>query len=189
MGESKTFAMFLLHVSMLWCFLFYLILLSLSPTQPNYTIVSFHISTHPNHINTTTSRVNHGGHNVRLSFALEIQNPNQQYGVHHTNTLLKFYYGEYTLGEITVHRFHQKRGRTSQKLIHHVRAHARTKLLKAAMSNSTVELKVSLVTRIRYELWGWTINHHQLTLQGQLPIGSDGKISGKKKIKLYPREI
>ncbi|KAK9936123.1 hypothetical protein M0R45_012984 [Rubus argutus] len=87
-----------------------------------------------------------------------------------------------TVGENTMAAFHQGRRRTLRVVDHVevVNQHLRMAICVSIL-NGTAELKVALRTRIQYGTWGIKSNHHGVHLQAALPIGADGKISGKKK--------
>lgn len=175
MCNPKSFTLGVLQIVGLTGILVLVLWLSLRPKQPAYTIMEFSVPTSP---------VIQGGDNRTASFELEIQNPNQNSGIHFDDTLLTFFYGEDTLGQKTIPSFYQKKDSSSQ-IFDHVDADSRVwKKLVRVISNATAELKVAVATRIRYRTWGLTSKHKRINLHGKLPIGSDGKISGKKKKKI-----
>lgn len=181
MCDTKRFSLWVLQIVGLLGLLVFLLWLSLCPKQPTYTIINFSLPTSP---------VNQGGDNSTISFELEIRNPNKDSSIYYGDTLLTFFYGEDTLGQKTIPSFHQKKDSTTQ-MFDHVDAdpHVRKKLL-GVISKATAELKVAVVTKIRYRMWGRKSKHHGINLHGRLPIGSDGKISGKKKkIRLRHKSI
>ena len=183
MCQPKSFTLWILQIVALLGLLVFFVWLSLLPIPPTYTIVQFSVPT-PNNSN-TTSTVNQGGQNGTALFELDIDNRNKDSGIYYDDTLLTIYYGQDTLGQKTISSFYQKKGKSTQIFDHmNVDAHVWKKLINI-ISNSTAELKVSVVTKIRYRSW-WTSKHQGINLHGKLPIGSDGNISGKKKkIKLH----
>ncbi|THG06652.1 protein NDR1-like [Camellia sinensis] len=179
MCETRSFTFWLFQVVVLFGLLIFFLWLSLHPRQPTYTIVQFSIP-NPNNTN-TNSTANEDSQSGTVLFELEIENPNQDSNIYHDDTFLTFYYSEEALGQKTISSFHQKKGTTSQ-IFDHVNTDAQVwKKLLNAVWNATAELKVTVVSKIRYRMWGLTSKHHGINLQGNLPIGSDGKISGKKK--------
>ncbi|KAK3035095.1 hypothetical protein RJ639_032597 [Escallonia herrerae] len=131
-----------------------------------------------------TTGVNQG-QNGTLSFNLEIQNPNKDSSIYYEDILLTLFYNEDNVGQKTILRFHQGKDRTTQ-IVDQMDASARVhNMLPINMSNKTAELKAGLATRIQYQTWGVKSQHHRMNMQGLVKIGSDGKISGKKKIKLH----
>ncbi|KAK9267891.1 hypothetical protein L1049_010328 [Liquidambar formosana] len=178
MCDSKNFYVWLLQVFALLGLLAFLLWLTLRPKNPTYTIVDFSAPT-SNQSNNTSSE------NGAISYVLEIQNPNKDSGIYYNDILLTFYYGQDSVGEKTIPSFYQGKHKTRQ-LSDHFDANARVwKALRSTILNATAELKVGLVTKIRYKMWGRKSKRHGMNLQGQIRIGSDGKISGKnKKIKL-----
>ncbi|KAH7858651.1 hypothetical protein Vadar_026282 [Vaccinium darrowii] len=181
--ESKTLTKWLLYVATLWGFLIYFIWYCVNPKQPTYTIQEFYFL-RPNPGNYTPT-----SNSTRLfSFKLEIKNPNKQAGIYHDETSLKFGFGKWILGEETIPSFYQKKGGSTRQMEGYVNnANKRLrKKIDRTISNSTVELKVALVTKIRYQTFGWETYHRGVNLDGCIRIGSDGKILGnKKKITLH----
>ncbi|XP_059643215.1 protein NDR1-like [Cornus florida] len=177
MCESKKYTLcFLSAVITIGVLLLILVLcLTLISSPPTYTIVGFSVPVSSGNDN----------QNGTFTFYLEIKNPNKALNVYHDDILLTFYYDQYILGEKTLPSFRQKSGGTS-RFREKVDANAGTwmELLNSiAISNKTAELKVSLVGGARYKIRG-RMRKGQQNLQGRVPIGSDGNISGGKKIKL-----
>ncbi|KAK4858094.1 hypothetical protein QYF36_010968 [Acer negundo] len=52
------------------------------------------------------------------------------------------------------------------------------KALRNAILNATAEVKVGVVTGMRYKTWGIKSKHHGMHLQGTGKIGKDGKLLG-----------
>ncbi|KAK6797676.1 hypothetical protein RDI58_005378 [Solanum bulbocastanum] len=55
-------------------------------------------------------------------------------------------------------------------------------LLKSIADKSTATLQVDVATRIKYRMLGIKIKHHSLKFSGRFSVGSDGNISGKRKL-------
>ncbi|PSS10342.1 hypothetical protein CEY00_Acc17435 [Actinidia chinensis var. chinensis] len=177
MCETKSFTLWLLQIVLLLGFIVFFLWLSMRPRQPTYTIVQFSLPTSP---------VGHGTQNGTASFELEVENPNKDSGIYYDDTWLTFYYGKETLGQKTILSSYQKKDSRNQ-IFDHLNVDSRVwKKLIGAISNATAELKVAVLTKIRYRMWGHTSKHQGINLHGKIPIGSDGKIAGKKKkIKLH----
>lgn len=155
-------------------FLALLLWLCLIPKPPRYTIVDFTIPMSDLDID--------GGKKGSMVYGLEIKNSNKESSIFYDDILLTFYYGQDTVGENTMPAFHQGRRRTL-RVVDHVEVanqHLWTAIYVSIL-NGTAELKVALRTRIQYGTWGIKSKHHGVHLQAALPIGADGKISGKKK--------
>ncbi|KAG7962793.1 hypothetical protein I3843_09G084500, partial [Carya illinoinensis] len=151
--------------------------LILRPRSPKYTIVDFSIP---------QSSLVKDGQNGTILYNLEIENPNEDSSIYYDDILFAFYFGQDTVGERTIPSFHQGIGKTRQ-VMDRVDVNPRVwKSLLSAISNATADVKVGLSTKFRYKTLGKKSKHHKLELEGQLKVGSDGKISGKKKkIKLH----
>ncbi|CAK9146808.1 unnamed protein product [Ilex paraguariensis] len=174
MCETKNFLLWLLQFVALLGLLAFILWLTLRPKDPSYTIVDFSVPVPDN----GSGQDNQNG---SLSYTLEIVNPNRDSDINYNDIFLLFYYNQDTIGEKTITHFHQGKDKTTQ-IMDHVNANARVwKALVNAISNKTGDLKVGLMTKIRYRTWGIKSKHHGMNLQGRVPIGSDGKISGKKK--------
>ncbi|XP_062162976.1 protein NDR1-like [Alnus glutinosa] len=180
MCETKNLYLWLLQVVALLGILAICLWLILRPRPPQCTIVDFSIP--------QSSLVNKEGQNGTILYNLEIENTNTDSRIYYDDIFLTFYFGEDTVGEKRIPSFHQGTGRTRQ-VIDYVDGNPRVwkSLLNALKSNAKAELKVGLLTRIRYKTWGKKSKHHKLELQGPLPVGSDGKILGKKKKKIKLR--
>ncbi|XP_062013405.1 uncharacterized protein LOC133729839 [Rosa rugosa] len=141
--------------------------------SPSYTIVDITIP---------KSSLENGGQNGYIVYALEIKNCNTYYSIYYDTSLLTFNYGQDKVAEKTIPPFHQGTGRSRRRtVIDYMDANPKVwRAVRNSISNATAELKVTLLTRIRYNTWG-SKRHHVLDLQGLLPIGKDGKLSGKKK--------
>ncbi|XP_057497726.1 protein NDR1-like [Actinidia eriantha] len=184
MSETKRFTLWLLLIVLLLGFIVFFVWLSMRPRPPTYTIVQFSLPT-PDYGN-SASPVDQGAQNGMVSFELEVENPNKDSGIYYDDTGLTFYYGQETLGQKTILSSYQKKNSRNQ-IIDHLNIDSRVwNKLIGAISNATAELKVAVLTKIRYRMWGHTSKHQGINLHGKIPIGSDGKISGKKKkIKLH----
>lgn len=180
MCQTKSFPLWLLQILVVLGLILFFLWLSLHPKQPTYAIVRFSVPTTENG-NTTCQVKQGGGKNGTISFGLEIRNPNPHSVIYYSDTLLTFYYGKDIVGQKTITSFDQ-RGEKKKQMFN-VNAEARVwKKLVSAISNAPAEVMVTVVTRIRNRMWGHLSKHEEIYLQGKIPIGMDGKISGKKKM-------
>ncbi|XP_057963258.1 protein NDR1-like [Malania oleifera] len=179
MCELKSFHLWLLQVLALLGILAFLLWFIMRPKNPTYTVVDFTI---PTSNTTIVSVIDQGNQNSIISYSLDIENPNKDASIYYDDIILTFLFGQDTVGERTIPSFHQGKGSTH----HHVdgfNTNPRVwKALLNAVSNATAELKVGLVTKFRYRMLGHKSKHHEVNVQAPLPIGPDGKISGKKKL-------
>ncbi|XP_009340928.2 protein NDR1 [Pyrus x bretschneideri] len=172
MCETKNFYCWALQFLALLGLLALCLWLALRPKDPVYTIVD---------INIPKSDLEDGANNGSILYALQIENRNKDSSIFYDETVLTFLYGSDSVGEKHIPAFHQGRGKTRQ-VIDYVDVNARVwKTIRKSLLNATAELKVALLSRVRYKTWGVKSKHHGLDLQGKLSIGSDGKIFGKKK--------
>ncbi|BFG27539.1 hypothetical protein CerSpe_138130 [Prunus speciosa] len=172
MCETKNFYLWVLQFFGLLGLLALVLWLALRPESPEYTIVDITIP---------KSDIDNGGQNGSILYVLEIKNSNKDSSIYYDDTILRFYYGSDTVGEKTIPSFHQGRAKT-REVTDSVDVNPRVwKAIRNSISNATAELKVALLTRLRYRTWGVKSKHRGLHLQGKLLVGSDGKIFGKKK--------
>ncbi|KAB2637534.1 protein NDR1-like [Pyrus ussuriensis x Pyrus communis] len=172
MCEAKTFNCWAMQFLAFLGLLALCLWVALRPKDPEYTIVDITIP---------ESDLGGGGHNGSLTYGLQIKNPNKDSSIYYDEAVLTFLYGSDSVGEKHIPAFRQGKGKTRQ-LIDFVDVNPRVwKTFRNSILNATAELKVALLTRVQYKTWGVRSKHHGLDLHGKLPIGSDGKISGKKK--------
>ncbi|KAL3742095.1 hypothetical protein ACJRO7_017559 [Eucalyptus globulus] len=173
-SDARSFYVWLLQIFSLLAILAFCIWLSLRPNQPSFTVVDLSVPTSNNIQNGSSS----------LTYELEIQNSNKDSGVYYDDILMTFFFGQDPVADDVISSFYQGKDKT-----HHVRQDAKAKNTQIwkgvarAVANATAQLKVSLATQVRYKTWGKKSKHHGMNLEGVVPIGSDGKISGKKKKK------
>lgn len=180
MCQTKSFPLCLLQILVVLGLVLFFLWLSLHPKQPTYAIVRFSVPTTEN--GNTTCQVNQGGgKNGTISFGLEIRNPNPHSVIYYSDTLLTFYYGKDIFGQKTIPSFDQRGEKTKQMFNENAEARVWKKLV-SAISNAPAEVMVTVETRIRNRMWGHLNKHEEIYLQGKIPIGMDGKISGKKKM-------
>lgn len=179
---GKTFIIWLFQVLGLLGLLAFFLWLGLRPKSPTYAIVEFSVPM--SNSSNATSLVDQGSQRGAVLFNLEIDNPNHDSGIYHDDILLTLYYEQDTVGQKTVPAFYQGKDETHQ-IVDSVGGNGKvSKTLLASIRNATAEMKVGLVTSIRYRTLGHKSKHHRMNLQGLIKIGSDGNILGKKKVKL-----
>ncbi|XP_024159805.2 uncharacterized protein LOC112167078 [Rosa chinensis] len=171
-SENKHFCLCVLEILALLGLLALVLWLSLRPKSPCYTIVDITI---PN------SDIENGAQNGSIVYVLEIENSNKDSSIFYDTSVLTFYYGQDKVAEKTIPPFHQGRSKT-RTVMDDIDANPQVwRSVRNSISNATGELKVTLLTKIRYKTWGIKSKRHGQDLQGALPIGKDGKLSGKKK--------
>ncbi|KAI6703994.1 hypothetical protein NL676_013130 [Syzygium grande] len=173
-SDARSFYVWLLQIFSLLAILAFCIWLSLRPSHPSFTVVNLSVPTSNNIQNGSTS----------LTYELDIQNPNKDSGVYYDDILMSFFFRKDAIANDVITSFFQGKDNTLR-----VRHDAVAKDMRIwsdvgrAVTNATAKLKVSLATRVRYKTWGKKSKHHGLNFEGVVPLGSDGKISGKKKKK------
>ena len=168
MCDVKNNYVWLLEVIALLGLLALCLWLSLRPKSPSYSITYVSIPQTNN------------GQNDTIFYGIEIENPNKDSSIFHDDIVLSFLYGQDKVGETTIPSFHQGRGKSRGVFDSVSASHQPLKAMSNAISNATAELKVALLTRIRYKTLGIKSKFHVINLQGVLPIDSGGKLSNKK---------
>ncbi|KAL5978236.1 hypothetical protein ACLOJK_029353 [Asimina triloba] len=146
---------------------------SLIPNHPNYTVVNLYVPSLDNNQSSSSNS------STAAEFLLEIKNPNKDSGIYYDDTVVSLFWGdgEY-VGTMTIPSFYQSPRNTAR--------------YQASIDRSSRgswdgmrrrEMKVLSATKIRYKTWGVKSKHHGVNMQGNVQIGSDGKIVGKKKKK------
>ncbi|XP_026435713.1 protein NDR1-like [Papaver somniferum] len=181
MCKTKNVYLWILQLVIFSTLLALVLWISLRPKNPTYTIVAFSInptssSTDIAQQNTTSSESSSNGTAI-VSLNLEIENPNDDSSIYYDNVNVTVYYGEEEVGGTEIPSFHQGKGESHQ-FAKTVRT--RGKILQA-ISNRTAEFRVGLITRIRFKTSGLKTKRNRMDLQGHVQVGSDGKISKKKK--------
>ncbi|KAK4258936.1 hypothetical protein QN277_005330 [Acacia crassicarpa] len=168
MCEPKNFWVWLLQIVGLLGLLALILWLALRPKPPSYSVDFISIP-------------QSSDQNGTIIYNIEIENPNKESDIYFDDINLSFLYGENQVAQSTIGSFRQGAGKTNSMF---QSADANRRDLKSivnAFSNGTAELKAALMTRFRYKTWGIKSKFHGVRLQGTLPIGRDGKLSGKKK--------
>ncbi|KNA04229.1 hypothetical protein SOVF_201620 [Spinacia oleracea] len=169
-----------------WCVFITLVLLGiivlalwldLRHQTPSVTIDTFSLPT-------STNSKQHPDMYIGLS----IKNPNKVYSIIYDYCAFTVNYSEDALGQthdLVQPGFQQPKDKTTQ-VSDHVEADVPQweAFLKATSNSSEVMLKVELKTGIRYQNLGHTSKKYNLKFHGRFNVGPDGKISGKKKVKL-----
>ncbi|XP_050367412.1 protein NDR1-like [Argentina anserina] len=171
-SENKHFYLCILEILAVLGLLALVLWLSLRPKSPTYTIVDITI---PNY------GLENGTQNGSIAYILEIGNSNKDSRIYYDTSYLTFYYGQDKVAETTIAPFHQGRHKTRSQL-GDIDANPQVwRAVRNSILNATAELKVTLLTKIRYKTWGIKSKQHGQDLQGSIPVGKDGKLSGKKK--------
>uniref|UniRef100_A0A803M238 FAD-binding PCMH-type domain-containing protein n=1 Tax=Chenopodium quinoa TaxID=63459 RepID=A0A803M238_CHEQI len=151
--------------------------LDLRPQTPTFTIVNFSVPTSAD-----------SEHHLNIDIQLAVKNPNKVHGIIYNNSLFTVNYDKHTLGQthnLIAPGFQLPKHKTNMVSDHFDADVHQWKVLRKAISNSSeAMLKVELKTEFHYHDLGRTSRKLNLRYQGQFKIGSDGKISGEKKVKL-----
>lgn len=166
MVEVTSFRLWISQIVILLGLLAFFIWLGIRPKSPSYTITEFTVQ------------------NGSISYALEIENPNKDSGIYFDDINLTFQNYQYIIGSINITHFYQDKGETTPKIGIVEVVRDQRKQLEDQISSRKAQLQVFLVTRIQYRTWGIKSRHHKMQPNGQLPVGTDGKIPGKTKLRI-----
>ncbi|XP_015883649.3 NDR1/HIN1-like protein 3 [Ziziphus jujuba] len=152
-----------LQVLILWGALAAIILLSITPNSPIYTITD--VRGNFSLLNQTSFIRNNS-----LIFNIEISNPNNRIGVYFDYIHMTLNHNGSTVGnEQHVPGFYQGFKWTTPCK---VAVKADQKFLKWVAGGGTTELRVGLKTVVRYEIFGWKTKHHPMNVAARVPIFS-----------------
>ncbi|XP_058071383.1 protein NDR1-like [Magnolia sinica] len=183
MLECRSFYLWLAQVLFLIGLIALLLWVSLRPKHPTYTIID--LSVPALNGRNTTLPVDNGSMNTTVDFFLEIANPNKESGIYYNDINVTIYFEDENVGATTISSFYQGYDKSIQRQESVYTNRRFSKAVYRAVSDRTMDLKVGVATKVRYKTWGLKSKHHGMDLQGTVKIGSDGKIYGKKKIKLH----
>ncbi|KAJ4703206.1 protein NDR1-like [Melia azedarach] len=177
MCQKKSIYLWVLEIVGLLGLLALILWLSLRPKSPTVTVVDLSV---PPIDNSSSSAADDDDENDGLSYTIEIDNPNRDSTIYFDDILLMFFFGQDTAATDRISAF--KLDKVSKNR-NRVKADARLwKALRSAISkNSTAPVKVDFSTRYRIKTMGLKSKRHEIKLQGDVQLGKDGKIFGKKK--------
>ncbi|XP_039139926.1 NDR1/HIN1-like protein 26 [Dioscorea cayenensis subsp. rotundata] len=159
MANSHSFSLWLLEVFVLSGLLIFFLWLSLHPSKPTYTITQFSIS----------------GDQNNSSFTIEISNNNRGGRVYFSDINITIYIDEISAGNTMLPPFYQRHESTTT-----IMGGAKIDQRVYGVLHGKAELKVGLVTRVKYKIWLWKSKLHGMDMVATLPLGGDGKLKIKK---------
>lgn len=177
MCETRNFYLWLLQIVGLLGLIALILWLSLRPKTATVTVVELTIPP----IGDSSSATDGG--NGTLLYALEVENPNKDSSIDFDDVVLTFLFGQDTAATDTILSFDLDKDKKQEIRGQNVNVNARSwKALRTAVSkNGTALLKVDFSTKFRYKTIGIKSKHRGAKWQGDVQLGKDGKISGKKK--------
>ncbi|GLT83219.1 hypothetical protein SLE2022_015210 [Rubroshorea leprosula] len=180
--EERSCALWFLQVAGLLIFLALCIFLALLAKSPTFTILDFSIPT------TSNCSINEECGDIIIPYLLEIRNPNKDSDIYYDDISVIFYHEQDVVGSNTIPSFHQGKNK-KKKVSSNVNGDPLVwRTLRNAMLNATAKqlpkLNVNVLTKIKYKTWGKLSKHHGIHKHASFTVGKDGRIPGKKKIKL-----
>jgi hypothetical protein len=149
--------------------------LSLTPKSPIYIITGAYVPTLDGRNSTSLD-----GRNTSTILNLKFSNPNKKMGIFYNNINITLYYSNAVIGSSSLPGFYQGHKKTT---IYEVLVNADQQLWQR-VTNATTGLRVCLENVVKYKIFSYTTKHHRIYNQAHVPLGSDGRISGEKNIKL-----
>lgn len=163
--SSDSWELWLINFIILLGLLVLFIWLGIRPKNPNYTVTDFSVQ------------------NGTIPFAIEFVNPNKESDVHYADINITCYYRDQILGSNLIPSFSQDGGDTTSKNGLISAGDKARKQLEAEIPKGGTRLEVTLMTKIRYQTWGIKSPRQKVRQGGELPVGPDGKMPGKNKLK------
>lgn len=139
--------------------------LGIRPKPPSYTMTAFSVE------------------NSSISFSIEIENSNKESEIYYGNVNFTCYDNQQLLGYKSFESFPQDKEEKTPLSGTIVVTDKVWKALKAEIAQNKAQIHVKLVTKIRYRTWGIKSPRKNVHQKAELPIGSNGKIAGKTKLK------
>lgn len=174
--------LWLCQVVIVWVLISVLIWLCLKPISPVYMITNAYVPALNQHNSTEPIRNNSV---VNLNF--ELSNPNERIGIYYNDIIITLYYKDTVIGTNSLAGFYQgyKKATSYGVLVNATDDHQLLRRGVLTGNTTTVEMiRVCLKTAVRYKIFLSTTKHHRMNFEACICIGSDGRISGQREIKL-----
>ncbi|KAB8784159.1 hypothetical protein FH972_026687 [Carpinus fangiana] len=159
--------------------------LLLTPKSPIYVITDVYIPT----LDGRNSTFHHAG-NISVLLNLQFSNPNKKMGIFYNNINITLYYRHAVIGSHhSLPAFYQGFKNTTVYQVLVTAHHRHLRRHRKGVKHATTGLRVCLENVVKYKILGHTTKHHQIYKEAYVPVGSDGRISGEKKIKLSRNKL
>ncbi|KAG6695168.1 hypothetical protein I3843_09G084600 [Carya illinoinensis] len=122
----------------------------------------------------------HRPHNTSILLSFEFLNPNKRMGIYYKDICITLYCSDAVIGSNSLPDFYQGYKKTTA---YDVPVSADLQFCKG-ITNGTARLKVCLGSVVKYKIFRSKTKHHRLFNEANLRIGSNGRMSGEKNIKL-----
>lgn len=119
--------------------------------------------------------------NTSILLNLEFSNPNKKMAIFYNNINVTLYYRDAIIGSNSLPGFYQGYKNTTK---YEVLVKANHKHLPKGVTNATIVLRVCLENVVKYKIFSHKTKHHRIYNEAHVSVGSDGRISGEKNIKL-----
>ncbi|KAL3522055.1 hypothetical protein ACH5RR_014889 [Cinchona calisaya] len=165
MVEVTSFKLWISQVIVLLGLLVFFMWLSIRPKSPRYTITDFSVQ------------------KGTIAFALEFENPNKDSGIFFNDIFLTCYNNQDNIGSANISSFSQGKEEITPKIgIIYVDGKL-WKALEDQIANRKAQFQAVLATKLRYRTWGIKSRRYKVHLNAQLPVGTDGKIPSKTRLR------
>lgn len=125
--------------------------------------------------------------NSVASLNVELSNPNERIGIYYNTIIITLHYKDAVIGTNSLTGFYQgyEKATSIGVLLNTTDDHQLLRRGVFTGNNTTVEIiRVCLKTAVRYKIFLLNTKHHRMDFGAYIGIGSDGRISGQRKIKL-----
>ena len=189
-GPQVSIFLFLLEVVILLTSIAVLIWLILTPNCPIYIITNAHIpalhgrnSTSHVYVSSLVAMNSTSNHTRDPSILLDLifSNPNKRVGIYYKDIYITLFHGDVHIGSKLLPGFYQgyKNATTYEVLVE------ANKQFWKEITNGKIDLRVCLENAVKYKIFVSKTKHHQIYTEAYVPVGSNGRMLGKKNIKLH----
>lgn len=182
--------LFLFEVVILWTSIAVVMWLILTPKSPIYIITNVHIpalygrnSTSHVYVSSLVSMNSTSNHTRDPSVLLDLifSNPNKRMGIYYNDIYITLFHGDVHIGSKLLPGFYQGYNNATT---YEVLVEANKQFWKE-ITNGTIDLRVCLENAVKYKIFMSKTRHRQIYTEAYVPVGSNGRMLGKKNIKLH----
>ncbi|XP_030967734.1 protein NDR1-like [Quercus lobata] len=181
--------LFLLEVVILLTSIAVVIWLILAPKSPIYIITNVHIPAlhgrnSTSHVYVSSVAMNSTLNHTRdpsILLDLIFSNPNKRVGIYYKDIYITLFHCDAHIGSKLLPGFYQgyKNATTYEVLVE------ANKQFWKEITNGTIDLRVCVENAVKYKIFVSKTKHYQIYTEAYVPVGSNGRMLGKKNIKLH----
>lgn len=176
--RPASICLWILEVVIVFGLISVVIWLSLTPKSPVYIITNAYIPALDG-----ANSSSHSTLNTSILLNLEFLNPNKRMCIYYDDIFITLTYNDSAvIGSHSLPSFYQGYRETTIYVVL-VNADHLQQLWKG-ITNRTTVFRVCLENVVRYKIFRSQTKHHRIYNEAYVPVGSDGRMSGAKTIKL-----